>query len=85
MTLTASVTAANKVYDGTTAATATLHADGRRRRRGDGACTSATFDTANVGTGKTVTVSGITLGGAAAGNYTLASTTATTTADITPR
>ena len=34
---------------------------------------AATFDTATVGTGKTVTVTGITLGGAAAGNYTLAS------------
>ena len=41
---------------------------------------TATFDTASVGTGKTVTVDGLTLGGAAAGNYTLASTTATTTA-----
>ena len=48
------------------------------------ACTgTATFDTASVGTGKTVTVSGLTLTGAAAGNYTLSSTTATTTADIT--
>ena len=44
---------------------------------------TATFDTASVGTGKTVTVSGITLSGAAAGNYTLASPTATTTANIT--
>src|SRR5207302_7764720 len=44
---------------------------------------TATFDTPSVGTGKTVTVTGITLSGAAAGNYTLASTTATTTAAIT--
>ena len=36
-----------------------------------------------MGAGKTVTVSGLTLTGAAAGNYTLASTTATTTAAIT--
>ena len=41
------------------------------------------FDTARVGTGKTVTVTGLTLSGAAAGNYTLATTTATTTANIT--
>ena len=47
-------------------------------------CTgTAAFATAGVGAGKTVTVSGLTLGGAAAGNYTLASTTATTTATIT--
>ena len=38
---------------------------------------------AAVGTGKTVTVSGLTLTGAAAGNYALAATTATTTATIT--
>ena len=48
------------------------------------ACTgTAAFDTALVGTGKTVTASGLTLTGAAAGNYVLASTTATTTAAIT--
>ena len=47
-------------------------------------CTgTAAFDTASVGAGKTVTVSGLTLTGAAAGNYALASTTATTTAAIT--
>ncbi|MGB6449713.1 MAG: YDG domain-containing protein, partial [Steroidobacteraceae bacterium] len=45
---------------------------------------SATFADPNVGTGKTVTVSGITDGGASAGNYTLSNTTATTTANITP-
>ena len=32
------------------------------------------FDTASVGTGKTVTASGLTLTGAAAGNYVLSST-----------
>ena len=46
--------------------------------------TAASFGDKNVGSGKSVTVSGITLGGADAGNYTLASTTADTTADITP-
>ena len=34
---------------------------------------TATFDTASVGTGKTVTVTGITLSGGAAGNYALSS------------
>ena len=48
------------------------------------ACTgTATFNTASVGTGKIVTATGLTLIGAAAGNYALSSTTATTTADIT--
>ncbi len=43
---------------------------------------TATFATANAGTGKTVTLTGATLTGAAAGNYSLTSVN-TTTADIT--
>src|SRR3954463_13048356 len=43
---------------------------------------SATFVNKNVGTGKTVTASGLTLSGAAAGNYQLSTTSATTTANI---
>ena len=84
LTLTVSATGINKVYDGTTAATVTL-AD--NRVAGDiftDADTSATFTDKNVGTGKAVTVAGITITGPDAGNYTLASTTATTTANITP-
>jgi hypothetical protein len=45
-----------------------------------GSATGA-FSNANIGTGKTVTVSGLTLSGADAGNYSL--TQPTTTADIT--
>ncbi|HTV52496.1 MAG TPA: YDG domain-containing protein [Steroidobacteraceae bacterium] len=45
---------------------------------------SATFANANVGTGKTVTVSGISDAGSSAGNYTLINTSATATANITP-
>src|SRR5205085_1207727 len=40
------------------------------------------FGDKNVGSGKTVTATGIALGGAAAANYVLGSTTATTTAAI---
>ena len=43
----------------------------------------ANFANKNVGTGKTVTVTGLSLGGTAAGNYQLSSTTAITTANIT--
>ena len=46
--------------------------------------TSGSFANKNVGTGKTVNVSGITLSGSDAGNYIVTNTTATTTADITP-
>jgi hypothetical protein len=45
---------------------------------------SGAFTDKNVGVGKTVNISGITLSGGDAGNYLLASNTATTTADITP-
>jgi len=45
---------------------------------------TATFDTKNIGTGKTVTATGLTLAGLDAGNYTLASSNATTLANITP-
>src|SRR6185503_9791789 len=40
-------------------------------------------DTRNVGTGKTVTATGLTLAGADAGNYSLSNTTETATANIT--
>ena len=78
------ILAYNKAYDGTTAATVlpsspsfispdvvTIN------------YTSATFDTKDVGTNKTVTVTGINLQGVDAPNYVAATTTATATADIT--
>ena len=84
MTVTPAITAANKVYDGTTAATLTSCTVTGALGGDVVACAgTATFDTATVGTGKTVTASGLTLTGAAAGNYVLSSTTATTTAAIT--
>jgi gliding motility-associated-like protein len=79
--LTASVN--TKVYDGNTTATATLTDS---RITGDVFTvekTEATFNNKNIGTGKVVTVSGISLTGTDAGNYTLTSTTATGTASIT--
>ena len=80
-TLVVTATAVDKISDGTTAATVVLADD---RVTGDTVTvshTSATFDTAAVGDGKTVTVSGIAISGADAANYTVA-TTATTTAKI---
>ncbi len=82
-TLTGSFTAANKVYDGTTAATVT----GRTLTGvlpGESVTldvSGAAFDTAAVGTGKTVTAT-LGLSGTHAGNYQVASQ-ATTRADIT--
>ena len=82
--LTVSATGVNKIYDGTTAATVNL-AD--NRVSGDvftDSYTSATFSDKNVGTGKTVSVSGISISGTDAGNYTF-NTTTSTTANITAR
>jgi len=42
---------------------------------------TATFDTKNAGVGKIVTATGLTIGGADAGNYVLSNSTATTTAE----
>ena len=76
--------AASKAYDGTTSATLTSCTPSGVIAEDVVGCTgSAAFATASVGVGKTVTASGLTLTGADAGNYTLASTTATTTAAIT--
>ncbi len=82
--LTVSATATNKVYDGTTTATVTLSDN----HLGTDSLTlsygSASFADHNVGNGLAVNVTGISIGGTDAGNYQLASTTATTVADITP-
>jgi hypothetical protein len=71
------------VYDGTTTASVTLSDD---KLLGDDVSetnTAANFSDANVGTGKTVTVTGISISGADTNNYALVSPTATATADIT--
>ena len=47
--------------------------------------TTATFDNKNVGAGKTVSVTGISLTGADAAKYSLVNTTASTTATIFQR
>ena len=87
ITVIPSVTAANKTYDGTVAATiiscslnGVLAADA-----GNVGCTtgSAAFADANAGNSKIVTATGLGLSGTAAGNYVLSATAANTTANIT--
>lgn len=82
--LNVTATGVNKIYDATILANATFTDD---RLPGDVFTVTGTgaFADPNVGVGKTVTVTGIVLSGPAAGNYQVASTTATTTASITPR
>ncbi len=84
-TLNVTATCTGKTYDGTTAATVTLSSDKITTDTVNLAYTGATYANKNVGTNKTVTVTGITKTGADNGNYTLASTTVTTTATITAR
>ena len=79
------VTVSNKAYDATVAAaiasrslTGAVGGDPVSLTGG-----IAIFDTKNIGVNKTVTVTGLALGGADAGNYSLAFTTASTTANIT--
>jgi hypothetical protein len=82
--LTVTATGIPKVYDGTLAATVTLSDD---RVTGDVLSlgyAGASFADENVGTAKPVSVTGITVTGTDAGNYTF-NTTASAAADITRR
>ncbi len=82
--LTITATGVNKVYDGNTSATVVLSDN---RVSGDvftDSYTTASFVDKNAGSGKTVSVSGISISGADAANYTF-NTTATATANVTAR
>ncbi|HBH54020.1 MAG TPA: hypothetical protein DDY91_19205, partial [Planctomycetaceae bacterium] len=82
-TLVVTATAANKTYDTTTGTTASLSTDKLALDVVTVTYTAANFADANAGTGKTVNVTGVSMGGASSGNYNLPSTTVTTTANIT--
>jgi hypothetical protein len=85
-TVTPVVTVADKVYDGTTSAT--LSSETLDGVLGTDAVSlsggTAAFVTRNVGTDETVNVTGLSLAGADAIDYQLSTTTATTTASISP-
>ncbi|QDG74371.1 YDG domain-containing protein [Janthinobacterium tructae] len=84
------IVAANKVYDGGTAASLNLAgASFNGMLAGDALSLGSgpvlgTFSDKNAALGKTVVISGLGLAGADAGNYVLASSLASTTATITP-
>ena len=83
LTLTTATAAATKVYDGTTAATVSgASISGVFGTDIVTVNASGIYDTKNVGNGKTVTIS-YGLNGTEAANYTLSSTSSTTTANIT--
>ncbi|MFN7803474.1 MAG: ELWxxDGT repeat protein, partial [Planctomycetaceae bacterium] len=83
--ITGSFTANGKIYDASTTASVDIRTANDVELGDDVSLTggTATFDDENAGTDKTVTLSGATLSGADAGNYSLASV-GTTTASITP-
>ena len=71
------------MYDGTTSDTVTLYANPIAGDSVNASYTSASFSDAFVGSNKPVSVVGIAIAGADAGNYS-SNTTAATTASITP-
>ena len=79
-----SFTGANKVYDGTTAATVGI-VDNRIAGDVLTASANAAFADKNAGSGKTVNVQNAMLSGTDAANYTLVNTGGSATADITQR
>jgi hypothetical protein len=81
--LTVSATGVNKVYDGTTTATVDLSTNALAGDTVIPHYVSASFADKHIGTGKTVSVSGISINGTDASNYSLSNTTANTTANIT--
>ncbi|AKQ46904.1 hypothetical protein TH63_16720 [Rufibacter radiotolerans] len=88
--VTGSITASNKVYDGNISASISgrslvgvLSTDAANVSLGTSG--TATFATAAAGNDKTVTATGLALSGTVANNYSLSATTATTTANITAK
>jgi large repetitive protein len=83
----ANITADDKDYDGTTAATIHCTLSGVLSADTANVTCNGTgnFVDANAGMGKTVTSSNLALSGSASGNYMLSTTTASTTAKINPR
>jgi hypothetical protein len=84
-TLIVSATGSNKVYDGSTAATVTLSGNTIGNDAVTIGSSAAVFADKNAASGKTITITGLSLSGAGATNYTLGGVgSITTTADITP-
>jgi len=81
--ITVSATGIDKTYDGTLAESVTLSSNKVAGDTVNLSDTSELFTNKNVGNGKTVNVTGISISGADASNYTLTSASASTTANIT--
>jgi trimeric autotransporter adhesin len=86
-TLTATATASNKVYDGTTTANAVVTLNGLVTGETLNVTNTATFNTADVDTANTVTVNSLTLsnGSGKISNYSTVAPGQTVSANITPK
>jgi filamentous hemagglutinin family protein len=84
-TLSASYSGGSRVYDGTTNATVTVASTGLVAGDQVDFSLSAAFADKNVGSGKTISINNVTLGGADAANYALSNSNTSTTGSITPR
>jgi filamentous hemagglutinin family protein len=84
-TLNVSTTGVDKVYDGNTNAVVSYGSDKVAGDMLSFSNTASTFASKNVGTGIGISVTGISASGVDAGNYVLAGTTSSTSANITPR
>ncbi|NYT40317.1 filamentous hemagglutinin N-terminal domain-containing protein [Sphingomonas sp. R-74633] len=82
--ITATLTANDRIYDGTAAATGSLSLTGVLGNDQVTANGNLTFDSRNAGTGRAVTANSISLSGSDAGNYTV-NASATDLADILAR
>ena len=78
LAITVTAATSSKTYDGTTSTTATPAITGGSLVAGDTAILSETFDTRNVGTGKTLTAAGSVNDGNSGSNYTVSFVTDTT-------
>ena len=83
--LTVTMTAADKIYDGSDVATAAVVTDALAGDLVTLDHGQARFADRHAGAAKTVTLAGLALGGADAGNYSLGAAVATATAAIAPR
>ncbi|MBC7378792.1 MAG: hypothetical protein H7346_15315, partial [Burkholderiaceae bacterium] len=84
-TLNITTTGVDKVYDGNTNAVVTYGSDKITCDTLSFSNTSSTFANRNVGTGVAISVTGLSASGADAGNYVLASSNSSTSANITPK
>jgi hypothetical protein len=82
---TATYSGVSRQYNGNSSATFTCTLSGLINGDNPSCSGTASFPDADIGTGKTVTISGVTLSGSGSGNYSLSNNSGSSTADITQK